>query len=254
MSSSYPRSQSYVASSFSPRSSCYFARGLCVPFLWLCACCWSTAVQGRHAQTNAGHSQMHEGPAQTPHALAGTQCPPAQADWQTQKQRRGTRRLVQSTRQQEGHVVQAPEPGEIRPSRMVHDGPNERSVGIRACNSRPCQRPGPLLELYLPSSHPSMPTGRVCKRKHKYFDGKFFSARSIDAPMRGPIREMAVPSAKGSSGTSLCAAAAAAAVPASYPPSPALHKVQVSFATKLLRRFKAPTVRLHRAVVDAYSA
>jgi len=145
----------------------------------------------------------------------------AQADWQTQKQRQGTRRQVQSTRKQEGHAAQAPGPGEIRPSRMVNDGPNERSVGIRlrlvsedlglflpgaqpisaplaaesvgschldwlrlskmveqdaperaagcpstmprgtvirfrACIGRPCQRPGPLIALSLPSSLPSI--------------------------------------------------------------------------------------------------
>ena len=177
-------------------------------------------AQGRHAQTNAGHSRTR-GPAQAPHALAGTRCPPTQADWQTQKQRQGTRRQVQSTRKQEGHAVQAPEPGEMRPSRMMArtsavwvagrgsypktcgccqahnrfprpwlrnvsarailigyasrkwsskartDAP-ERAAGcpptmprgtairFRACIRRPCQRPGPLLEPYLPSSHPSM--------------------------------------------------------------------------------------------------
>jgi len=115
----------------------YFARGLCAPFLWLCACYWLVAAQGRHAQTNAGHSRTRDRPAQAPHVLAGTRCPPTQADWQTQKQRQGTRRQVQSTRKQEGHVVQAPEPGKIRPgkirpSKMVNDGPNERSVGIRS--------------------------------------------------------------------------------------------------------------------------
>ena len=107
----------------------YFARGLCAPFLWLCAGRWLVAAQGRHAQTNGGHSRTRD--PRKHHALAGTWCPPTQADWQTQKQRQGTRRQVQSTRKQEGHAVQAPGPGEMRPSRMVDDGPNERSVGIR---------------------------------------------------------------------------------------------------------------------------
>jgi len=30
------------------------------PFLWLCACCWLVAAQGRHAQTNAGHSRTRD--------------------------------------------------------------------------------------------------------------------------------------------------------------------------------------------------
>ena len=39
---------------------------------------------------------------------------------------------MRSTHKQEGRAVRAPGPGEMRPTRMVEDDPNERSVGIRS--------------------------------------------------------------------------------------------------------------------------
>jgi len=74
---------------------------------------------------------VYRGPAQTPHARAGTRYPPTQAGWQAHKRRQGTRRQVQRARTQEGYALQAPWPGEIQPTRMVGDGQNECSVGIR---------------------------------------------------------------------------------------------------------------------------
>jgi len=64
--------------------------------------------------------------------LAGTRYLPTQAGWHAHKQRQGTHRQVQSTRKQGGHGVQAPGPGEMRPTIMVDDGPNEHCVGIKS--------------------------------------------------------------------------------------------------------------------------
>ena len=87
-------------------------------------------AQRRHEQASALHSRTR-GPREH-HDLAGTRYPSMQAGWQTHKRRQGMRRQAQSTRRQEGHAVQAPGSGEMRPTRMVDDGQNERSVGMRS--------------------------------------------------------------------------------------------------------------------------
>ena len=66
-----------------------------------------TKEQG-FARANKCRAHAHKGPAQLPHALAGTQHLLRQAGWQTRKRGQGTRRQVQSTRTPEGYAVQAP--------------------------------------------------------------------------------------------------------------------------------------------------
>ena len=71
-------------------------------------CRQSTCAGTGKAHANKCRAFANEGPAQAPHGLADTRYLPTQAGWQTHKRRQGTSRQVQSTREQEGHAVQAP--------------------------------------------------------------------------------------------------------------------------------------------------
>jgi len=97
-------------------------------------CRESTRAGTAKARANKCWAFEHcdKGPAQTVHALAGTRYLSTQAGWQTHIRRQGARMQVHSTRKQEGHAAQAPRPGEMRPTRIVEDGPKERSLGIKS--------------------------------------------------------------------------------------------------------------------------